>query len=97
VYVDIFLRLFFFTRRVAPREGLRELKVKRPILEVTLVLGILGGIGGFRGCGSYSQDTKPSENILESTFTESHPHQSILSSYLIYPIRGGAIIGVFMI
>jgi hypothetical protein len=28
---------------------------------------------------------------------EIYPHHSILSSYLIYPIRGGAIIGVFMI
>jgi hypothetical protein len=67
--------------------------VRRPVLNVTLVLSILGGIGGFGGHGSYSPiHTKMRQEKQEQRIIEYHPHHSILSSYLIYPIRGGAII-----
>jgi hypothetical protein len=99
----------FIARRVAPRGGLRELKVKR---------GYSGNMGGFRGykgflgynpsfrhfrvCGWFEgiSSYSPKKNIIGMRLcntNEHHPHQSILSLLsILSPIRGGAIIGVFM-
>jgi hypothetical protein len=66
-------------------------------LSTTLVLGILKGIGGFRGSGSYSPKQKIIQKRDKKLLAHHHPHHSILSILSNIPYQGGAIIGVFMI
>jgi hypothetical protein len=69
-------------------------RVLRVLGANTLVLGILEGIGVLGGLVHIADKKNRKHKVPVKT----NPHQHHLNlSYLIYPIRGGAIIGVFMI
>jgi hypothetical protein len=59
----------------------------------TLILQILRYMVDFRGSVSLARSVLQ-DNLLSNSI-QHYPHQSILS--ILSPIRGGAIIGVFMI
>jgi H+/Cl- antiporter ClcA len=69
----------------------------RLVLSTTLVLGILEDIGGLGGLVRIAQSKyQKQKNTFTSKYTSSASSQSYSLSIL-SPIRGGAIIGVFMI